>query len=90
MKDRRKRRLFRLALILQECLAYKPDLFILRTRHNAFLVDRSYSNLKSLPAYLVWSLETLSMTRTLNLAREELALKDLRIWFTGSIGWSVG
>jgi hypothetical protein len=53
MKDRRKRRLFRLALILQECLAYKPDLFILRTRHNAFLEDRSYSNLKSLPAYLV-------------------------------------
>ncbi|MFV0444644.1 MAG: tetratricopeptide repeat protein [Planctomycetaceae bacterium] len=39
---------YRLIPILQECLTYQPDLFILCTGHNEFLEDRTYGHLKDL------------------------------------------
>ena len=43
---------YREAIVVQELLGYKPDLFILCTGHNEFLEDRSYAHLKSAPALL--------------------------------------
>lgn len=40
---------YRLVNILKECLAYKPDLFVICTGHNEFLEDRTYENLKRIP-----------------------------------------
>jgi lysophospholipase L1-like esterase len=37
---------YRLAPILQECLNYQPDLFVLAIGHNEFLEDRTYGRLK--------------------------------------------
>lgn len=60
---------YRLAPILEECLAYEPDLLILCTGHNEFLEDRTYSHLKipeSLPQTAVRGIGRL---RTVTLAR---------------------
>ena len=38
---------YRLVPIVEECLAYEPDLLIICTGHNEFLEDRSYSNIKN-------------------------------------------
>ena len=43
---------YRLVPILQECLQYEPDLFILCTGHNEFLEDRTYGHIKHAPAVL--------------------------------------
>ena len=43
---------YRLLLILEKCLQYKPDLFIVCTGHNEFLEDRSYAHLKERAPYL--------------------------------------
>lgn len=37
---------YRLVPILQECLNYQPDLFLVCTGHNEFLEDRTYGHLK--------------------------------------------
>jgi lysophospholipase L1-like esterase len=38
---------YRLVPILQECLNYQPDLFIICVGHNEFLEDRTYGHLKN-------------------------------------------
>lgn len=40
---------YRLVPILQECLRYEPDLFIVCTGHNEFLEDRTYGHVKRSP-----------------------------------------
>jgi lysophospholipase L1-like esterase len=40
---------YRLVPILQECLNYEPDLFIVCTGHNEFLEDRTYAHVKRGP-----------------------------------------
>jgi len=42
---------YRLVPIMQECLNYQPDLFIVCTGHNEFLEDRSYSHLRERAPY---------------------------------------
>ncbi len=37
---------YRLVPLMQECLQYEPDLFIVCTGHNEFLEDRTYSNIR--------------------------------------------
>jgi lysophospholipase L1-like esterase len=37
---------YRLVPILQECLNYEPDLFVICTGHNEFLEDRTYGHVK--------------------------------------------
>jgi len=56
---------YRLVPILEECLAYEPDLVILCTGHNEFLEDRSYPATVRSPL-LHWS----SNVRLVNLARK--------------------
>lgn len=43
---------YRLVPIIEECLAYEPDLFILCTGQNEFLEARTYGSLKQLAAQL--------------------------------------
>lgn len=43
---------YRLVPIMEECLQYKPDLFIVVTGHNEFLEDRTYANVRDRPAVL--------------------------------------
>ncbi len=57
---------YREAIVVQELLGYKPDLFILCTGHNEFLEDRSYAHLKSAPALVRLPLEQASRLRTFN------------------------
>ena len=57
---------YREAIVVRELLQYQPDLFILCTGHNEFLEDRSYSHLKSVPAWLRRPVEQASRLRTFN------------------------
>ena len=41
---------YRLAPILEECLTYEPDLFILCIGHNEFLEDRTRAKVREIPA----------------------------------------
>ena len=60
---------YRLVPILQECLNYQPDLFILAVGHNEFLEDRTYGHVKRGPlAGQTW----LTQRRTFVLLREGL------------------
>ncbi len=43
---------YRLVPILDECLQYEPDLFIVGTGHNEFLEDRTYAKIKRLAGSL--------------------------------------
>ncbi len=61
---------YRLVPILQECLAYEPDLFILCTGHNEFLEDRTYDHIKNGPDGVAFVEGLLSRTRTYTLARQ--------------------
>lgn len=61
---------YRLLPIMQECLAYEPDLFILCTGHNEFLEDRTYAHLKD-PSAPLWASQHLAgRLRTFVLLRE--------------------
>jgi hypothetical protein len=46
---------YRLVHILRECLAYRPDLFVICTGHNEFLEDRTYEAVKQIPDSLAIS-----------------------------------
>jgi lysophospholipase L1-like esterase len=58
---------YREAIVVQELLGYKPDLFIYCTGQNEFLEDRSYAHLKRTPAILRVPVEQASRLRTFNL-----------------------
>jgi tetratricopeptide (TPR) repeat protein len=60
---------YRMVPILQEVLAYEPDLVILHCSHNEFLEDRTYDKLKRLPPSF-WSLDReVSQLRLFNVVR---------------------
>ncbi|MCP5515780.1 MAG: SGNH/GDSL hydrolase family protein [Verrucomicrobiales bacterium] len=61
---------YRVAAVLDECLTYEPDLFVLCTGHNEFLEDRSFGNIKRAPRWLAATVQTASRLRTFNLARQ--------------------
>src|SRR5688500_13227058 len=61
---------YRLTPIVQECLNYQPDLFILCVGHNEFLEDRTYSHIKNTPAILAVPQKLFSNLRTYTLFRE--------------------
>ena len=63
---------YRVAVLMQELVAYEPDLLIVLTGHNEFLEERSYGDLRTnSPLQKVWR-STLSRTRTANLMRSLL------------------
>lgn len=60
---------YRLVPILQECLNYQPDLFIICTGHNEFLEERSYEHIKHAPPVVARPLRTVARLRIFNLMR---------------------
>lgn len=60
---------YRLVPILQETLAYGPDLYILCTGHNEFLEDRTYGHLKDPQSLLEMTRRLTGGWRLLTLAR---------------------
>jgi tetratricopeptide (TPR) repeat protein len=55
---------YRVAAVMQELVAYQPDLFIVYTGHNEFLEERTYRDLRRLPAPLLAAAAFLSRSRT--------------------------
>lgn len=60
---------YRLVPILEELLAYRPDLFIFCEGHNEFLEDRTYDEIKYAPRIVAWPHEQLSRLRLYTLLR---------------------
>ncbi len=63
---------YRLVPMVQECLKYEPDLFVLCTGHNEFLEDRTYEHLKEPPGIITASHRAVSRLRTYTLFRAAL------------------
>jgi lysophospholipase L1-like esterase len=61
---------YRLTSILEEVLAYEPDLVILYTGHNEFLESRSFDHITSRDELLSTTLERASRLRSFTLFRE--------------------
>ena len=61
---------YRLVPIMQEVLAYQPDLIIFCEGHNEFLEDRTYGNIKTVPPALSWPQRQVTRLRTYTLLRE--------------------
>jgi len=60
---------YRLAPIIEELLAYEPDLFIVYTGHNEFLEDRTYRDVKRSSWFVRRLHEAASRLRIYNVAR---------------------
>lgn len=71
---------YRLVPILQECLEYQPDLFLICTGHNEFLEDRTYAHVRRVPGWLQGPIDVLSRRRLVvvsgELARQTGVLND--------------
>lgn len=63
---------YRLTPILQECLAYQPDAFVICTGHNEFLEDRSYGELRDVSPLVTGSFYELSKLRSFLLLRQTM------------------
>lgn len=60
---------YRLVPMLEECLNYEPDLFILCTGHNEFLEDRSYGHLRDVAPIAAAPMKAAFQLRSFHLAR---------------------
>lgn len=60
---------YRLVPIMEEVLAYEPDLLVVYTGHNEFLEDRTYSEVRQTPAWQMAIHERLISLRIYGLAR---------------------
>jgi tetratricopeptide (TPR) repeat protein len=58
--------------IVEECLRYQPDLFIICTGHNEFLEDRTYGHLKSPQLAVAATQQAAGTSHLVTLAREAL------------------
>lgn len=63
---------YRLVPILQECLGYQPDAFIICTGHNEFLEDRSYGQLREVSPLITSAFHGLTRFRSFRLVRQML------------------
>ena len=63
---------YRLIPILEECLDYQPDLFVICTGHNEFLEDRTYGHLKDPDSLLLSSQQVVLNSRLVTLARRTI------------------
>jgi len=61
---------YRLVPILQECLGYQPDAFIICTGHNEFLEDRSYGQLRETSPLITGAFHGLSRFRSFRSLRQ--------------------
>jgi tetratricopeptide (TPR) repeat protein len=63
---------YRLRLVADEVLDYRPDLLVLATGHNEFLEDRTYHEIKERSAARSWLSERVHSLRSVTLARQWL------------------
>ncbi|MCA9052627.1 MAG: tetratricopeptide repeat protein [Planctomycetaceae bacterium] len=63
---------YRLIPILEECLDYQPDLFVICSGHNEFLEDRTYGHLKDPDSVLLASQRAVLSSRLVTLARQTI------------------
>ncbi len=63
---------YRLVPIMQECLAYEPDLFVFCEGHNEFLEDVSYASVREIPHVLSATFGLLNQLRTFRLLRSRV------------------
>lgn len=63
---------YRLVPILEECLQYEPDLFIICTGHNEFLEDRTYGNVRDATPLVSVPHQWLARTRSYHIYRDAL------------------
>lgn len=63
---------YRLTPILQECLSYEPDAFIVCTGHNEFLEDRSYGTMRDVSPLISIPYHNLSRFRSFRVFRHLL------------------
>lgn len=63
---------YRLVPLMQECLRYEPDLFIVCTGHNEFLEDRTYAGIRDLSPLLAVPQHWLSRLRSYQVYRSLL------------------
>lgn len=61
---------YRLVPILEECLKYEPDLFVVCTGHNEFLEERTYAHIKHAPEAVTAAHEKLAGFRSYAVMRE--------------------
>jgi len=61
---------YRLVPILEEVLAYRPDMIVLYVGHNEFLEDREYAHIRDRSRWVAAPWEWVARTRTYNLLRE--------------------
>ena len=61
---------YRLVPILEEVLAYQPDLIIVYTGHNEFLEDRTYRQIKYVPEIVARPCRLTAQTRTYSLLHQ--------------------
>ena len=55
---------YRIAHLMEELVHYQPDLFIVYTGHNEFLEERTYGQIREIPAVVRSLVSTLAKTRT--------------------------
>jgi tetratricopeptide (TPR) repeat protein len=55
---------YRVAALMEELATYEPDLFVVYTGHNEFLEERTYRDIRRLPAPVRVAMGALSRTRT--------------------------
>ncbi len=60
---------YRVAVVMEELLAYEPDVFVIYSGHNEFLEQRHYSALAETPRPLLRLFSLLSRTRLFSVAR---------------------
>ena len=54
---------YRIARLVEELVKYSPDLFVIYTGHNEFLEERTYGQIRDLPAPIKGAVSILSSTR---------------------------
>ncbi len=68
---------YRVAHLMEELVRYQPDLFIVYTGHNEFLEERTYGEIREMPAAIRSTVALLSRTRTwsaMNTAMQSLGV----------------
>ena len=63
---------YRLVPIVEECLRYDPDVFVICTGHNEFLEERTYAHVKFAPTWLSTTQHLLSQSRVVTLVRSAI------------------
>ena len=67
---------YRVALLMQELVAYAPDLFVVYTGHNEFLEERTYRGILQQGALRKWARQRLARFRLAAVVRRGLAGGD--------------